>query len=130
MLPWLTFVMLMKNSFEDLEEMLILSDVGVQVASTLTEDLRYEAKLEKAKKPEALRRVIIEKLVDIYDKDGQFNEKINFQNDLTVMLFVGVNGVGKTTSHGKLAYKYKTSRQESYAGCSRYFSCGSRCSVS
>ncbi|MFM1622485.1 signal recognition particle-docking protein FtsY [Streptococcus mutans] len=93
--------------FEDLEEMLILSDVGVQVASTLTEDLRYEAKLEKAKKPEALRRVIIEKLVDIYDKDGQFNEKINFQNDLTVMLFVGVNGVGKTTSIGKLAYKYK-----------------------
>lgn len=93
--------------FEDLEEMLILSDVGVQVASTLTEDLRYEAKLERAKKPEALRRVIIEKLVDIYDKDGQFNEKINFQNGLTVMLFVGVNGVGKTTSIGKLAYKYK-----------------------
>ncbi|EHJ51961.1 cell division protein [Streptococcus macacae NCTC 11558] len=93
--------------FEELEEMLILSDVGVQVASTLTEDLRYEAKLEKAKKPEALRRVIIEKLVDIYEKDGQFNEKINMQNDVTVMLFVGVNGVGKTTSIGKLAYKYK-----------------------
>lgn len=93
--------------FEELEEMLILSDVGVQVASTLAEDLRYEAKLEKAKKPEALRRVIIEKLVDIYEKDGQFNEKINLQNGVTVMLFVGVNGVGKTTSIGKLAYKYK-----------------------
>ncbi|OLN83601.1 signal recognition particle-docking protein FtsY [Streptococcus sp. 'caviae'] len=93
--------------FEELEEMLILSDVGVQVASTLAEDLRYEAKLEKARKPEALRRVIIEKLVDIYEKDGQFNEKINLQNGVTVMLFVGVNGVGKTTSIGKLAYKYK-----------------------
>jgi len=64
--------------FEELEELLIMSDVGVQVASNLTEELRYEAKLENAKKPDALRRVIIEKLVDIYDKDGQFNEKINF----------------------------------------------------
>ncbi len=93
--------------FEDLEELLITSDVGVHVASSLTEELRYEARLENAKKPAALRQLIIEKLVDIYEKDGRFNEKINFQNGLTVMLFVGVNGVGKTTSIGKLAYKYK-----------------------
>ena len=93
--------------FEDLEELLITSDVGVQVASSLTEELRYEARLKNAKKPAALRQLIIEKLVDIYEKDGRFNEKINFQNGLTVMLFVGVNGVGKTTSIGKLAYKYK-----------------------
>ena len=96
-----------EDFFEDLEELLITSDVGVQVASNLTEDLRYEARLENAKKPEALRQLIIEKLVDIYEKDGRFNEKNNFQNGLTVMLFVGVNGVGKTTSIGKLAYKYK-----------------------
>ena len=93
--------------FEELEELLITSDVGVQVASNLTEALRQEARLENAKKPDVLRRVIIEKLVDIYEKDGQFNEKINLQDGLTVMLFVGVNGVGKTTSIGKLAYKYK-----------------------
>ena len=93
--------------FEDLEELLITSDVGVQVASSLTEELRYEARLENAKKPAVLRQLIIEKLVDIYEKDGRFDEKINFQNGLTVMLFVGVNGVGKTTSIGKLAYKYK-----------------------
>ena len=96
-----------EDFFEDLEELLITSDVGVQVASNLTEDLRYEARLENTKKPDALRQLIIEKLVDIYEKDGRFNEKINFQNGLTVMLFVGVNGVGKTTSIGKLAYKYK-----------------------
>lgn len=96
-----------EDFFEDLEEMLILSDVGVQVATNLTEDLRYEVKLENAKKTEDVRRVVIEKLVDIYEKDGHFNEKVNFQDDLTVMLFVGVNGVGKTTSIGKLAYKYK-----------------------
>ena len=93
--------------FEELEELLIMSDVGVQVASNLTEELRYEAKLENAKKPDALRRVIIEKLVELYEKDGNYDEQIHFQDGLTVMLFVGVNGVGKTTSIGKLAYRYK-----------------------
>lgn len=93
--------------FEELEELLIMSDVGVQVASNLTEELRYEAKLENAKKPDALRRVIIEKLVKLYEKDGNYDEQIHFQDGLTVMLFVGVNGVGKTTSIGKLAHRYK-----------------------
>jgi len=96
-----------EDFFEELEELLIMSDVGVQVASNLTEELRYEAKLENAKKPDALRRVIIEKLVELYEKDGIYNETINFQDGLTVMLFVGVNGVGKTTSIGKLANRYK-----------------------
>lgn len=93
--------------FEELEELLIMSDVGVQVASNLTEELRYEAKLENAKKPDVLRRVIIEKLVELYEKDGNYDESIHFQDGLTVMLFVGVNGVGKTTSIGKLAHRYK-----------------------
>ena len=96
-----------EDFFEELEELLIMSDVGVQVASNLTEELRYEARLENAKKPDVLRRVIIEKLVDLYEKDGQYNEQINFKDGLTVILFVGVNGVGKTTSIGKLAHKYK-----------------------
>ena len=93
--------------FEQLEEMLILSDVGVNVATQLTEDLRYEARLENVKKTEDLQRLIIEKLVDIYEKDDVYEEQINFQDGLTVILFVGVNGVGKTTSIGKLANKYK-----------------------
>ena len=93
--------------FEELEEMLILSDVGVNVATQLTEDLRYEARLENVKKTEDLQRLIIEKLVDIYEKDDVYEEQINFQDGLTVILFVGVNGVGKTTSIGKLANKYK-----------------------
>jgi len=96
-----------EDFFEELEELLIMSDVGVQVASNLTEELRYEAKLENAKKPDALRRVIIEKLVELYEKDGNYDEQIHFQDGLTVMLFVGVNGVGKTTSIGKLAHRYK-----------------------
>ncbi|MGT2755665.1 signal recognition particle-docking protein FtsY [Streptococcus ovuberis] len=94
--------------FEDLEELLISSDVGVQVATKLTEDLRQEAKLENVKKGEDLRLLIIQKLVEIYEQDGNFEaEKIHFQEGLTVMLFVGVNGVGKTTSIGKLANQYK-----------------------
>ena len=93
--------------FEELEELLIMSDVGVQVASNLTEELRYEAKLENAKKTDVLRRVIIEKLVELYEKGGNYDERIHFQDGLTVMLFVGVNGVGKTTSIGKLAHRYK-----------------------
>lgn len=93
--------------FEELEELLIMSDVGVQVASNLTEELRYEAKLENAKKTDVLRRVIIEKLVELYEKDGNYDESIHFQDGLTVMFFVGVNGVGKTTSIGKLAHRYK-----------------------
>ncbi|NMD83112.1 Signal recognition particle receptor FtsY [Streptococcus oralis] len=96
-----------EDFFEELEELLIMSDVGVQVASNLTEELRYEAKLENAKKTDALRRVIIEKLVELYEKDGNYDESIHFQDGLTVMLFVGVNGVGKTTSIGKLAHRYK-----------------------
>ena len=96
-----------EECFEQLEEMLILSDVGVNVATQLTEDLRYEARLENVKKTEDLQRLIIEKLVNIYEKDDVYEEQINFQDGLTVMLFVGVNGVGKTTSIGKLANKYK-----------------------
>ena len=65
--------------FEELEELLIMSDVGVQVASNLTDELRYEAKLENAKKPDALRRVIIEKLVELYEKDGNYDEQIHFK---------------------------------------------------
>ena len=104
--------------FEELEEMLILSDVGVNVATQLTEDLRYEARLENVKKTEDLQRLIIEKLVDIYEKDDVYKEQINFQDGLTVMLFVGVNGVGKTTSIGKLAHKYKQEGKKSYVGSS------------
>lgn len=93
--------------FEDLEELLILSDVGVQVATTLTENLRQEAKIQKMTRGEELKELVIKELVDLYDGDGIYRESINWQTEApTVMLFVGVNGVGKTTSIGKLAYKY------------------------
>lgn len=102
-----TFRTVDEDFFEELEELLILSDVGVQVASTLTEELRYEAKLQNAKGADDLRRIVVEKLVEIYEQKGEMSESITLQEGVTVMLFVGVNGVGKTTSIGKLAYRYK-----------------------
>lgn len=98
-----------EDFFEELEETLIGADVGFETAIQITEALRQEVKLRNAKKPAEIQNAIIEKLVDLYEKEGinEVNE-LNLQKDgLTVILFVGVNGVGKTTSIGKLAHQYK-----------------------
>ena len=92
--------------FEDLEDTLIMSDVGVDVATQLTDDLRREVKLQNAKSKDDVKRVIIEKMVDNFGESG-LNTQLNLQDGLTVMMFVGVNGVGKTTTIGKLANRYK-----------------------
>jgi fused signal recognition particle receptor len=93
--------------FEDLEEILISADVGVNTVMTLVEDLEMEAKRQNIKDARELKDVISEKLVEIYAGDDfEVASPLNLQeNDLSVILFVGVNGVGKTTSIGKLAYQ-------------------------
>ncbi|HCM86553.1 MULTISPECIES: signal recognition particle-docking protein FtsY [Enterococcus] len=98
-----------EDFFEELEETLIGADVGFDTAIKLTDSLRQEVKLKNAKKPSQIQNVIIEKLVDIYEAEGvDENNKINLQDDgLSVILFVGVNGTGKTTSIGKLANQYR-----------------------
>ena len=99
-----------EDFFDDLEELLIESDVGYETAEELTEQLRDEAKLQKAKSHEDLKRVIVEKLVDLYDQNGNSEaEKLiyNPDNKPNVYLFVGVNGAGKTTTIGKLAKRFK-----------------------
>lgn len=95
--------------FEEVEETLIGADVGFEAAMKIADDLRQEVKLQNVKKPAEVQNVMIEKLVDLYDEAGSDEvNTLNIQpNGLTVMLFVGVNGVGKTTSIGKLAYEYK-----------------------
>src|SRR5690554_5843814 len=92
--------------FEDLEEILISADVGVNTVMTLVEDLEMEAKRQNIKDARELKDVISEKLVEIYAGDDfEVASPLNLQeNGLSVILFVGVNGVGKTTSIGKLAY--------------------------
>ncbi|GFH42031.1 hypothetical protein Hs30E_05820 [Lactococcus hodotermopsidis] len=92
--------------FEDLEDTLIMSDVGVDVATQLTDDLRREVKLQKAKSQDDVKRVIIEKMVDNFGESG-LDTSLNLQENLTVMMFVGVNGVGKTTTIGKLANRFR-----------------------
>ncbi|PAD36977.1 signal recognition particle-docking protein FtsY [Terribacillus saccharophilus] len=98
-----------EDFFEELEEVLIASDVGVNTVMDLVDELRMEAKRQNIKDSIQLKDVISEKLVEIYqgDEDEQ-PQKLKMNDDgLTIYLFVGVNGVGKTTSIGKLAYKLK-----------------------
>lgn len=99
-----------EDFFDDLEELLIESDVGYETAEELTDELRDEAKLQKAKSRDDLKKVIVEKLVNLYDQRGNSeNEKLKSHNDgkPNIYLFVGVNGAGKTTTIGKLAKRFK-----------------------
>ncbi|MCT3402943.1 signal recognition particle-docking protein FtsY [Lactobacillus helveticus] len=99
-----------EDFFDDLEDLLIESDVGYETAEQLTDELREEAKLQNAKSRDDLKKVIVEKLVDLYDKDGNSeDEKLIYhpEDKPNVYLFVGVNGAGKTTTIGKLAKRFK-----------------------
>ncbi len=98
-----------EDFFEEVEETLIGADVGFDAAMQIADEMRQEVKLQNVKKPKDVQNVIIEKLVNLYDEAGEGeNHALNLQpNGPTVMLFVGVNGVGKTTSIGKLAYEYR-----------------------
>ncbi|WP_444684164.1 signal recognition particle-docking protein FtsY [Alkalicoccus luteus] len=93
--------------FEELEDILIASDVGVNTVMELVDELRDEALRQNIKKSIDLQPLISEKLSELLVRDDQ-ETKLNMQNDsLTVILFVGVNGVGKTTTIGKMAQKFK-----------------------
>ncbi|WP_297815636.1 signal recognition particle-docking protein FtsY [uncultured Lactobacillus sp.] len=101
-----------EDFFDDLEDLLIESDVGFETAEQLTDSLRDEAKLKNAKSHDELKQVVVEKLVDIYDKGGQGKDSSLAYDENAkpnVYLFVGVNGAGKTTTIGKLAKRLKDS---------------------
>lgn len=103
------FRMVDDEFFEELEEALISADVGFETALRISDELQEEVKLKNVKKQEDVQNTIIEKLVEIYEAEGQEeNNNLNIQTEgPTIILFVGVNGVGKTTSIGKLAHRYK-----------------------
>jgi len=91
--------------FEELEEVLIQGDVGVNTAVDLVEKLRERVKTDKIKEAEQLRKVLVEEIIEIM---GDEVPQLNLENgELNIILVVGVNGVGKTTSIGKLAHKLK-----------------------
>ena len=98
-----------EDFFDDLEDMLIESDVGYDMAMKLSDQLREEVKLQNAKSKQDVSNVIIEKMVELYDEAGQ-DENPNLtmaKEGPTVIMFVGVNGAGKTTTIGKMAARFK-----------------------
>lgn len=97
-----------EDFFEELEEVLIQADVGFDTVLELVDELKMEVKRRNIQESSQVKEIIVEKLVDIYESDDEQITSLNIQdNGLTVILFVGVNGVGKTTTIGKLAYKFK-----------------------
>ncbi len=96
-----------EDFFEELEELLISSDVGVTTVMELIDQLKDEVRLRNIKDTKEIQPVISEKLAELLEKDGD-DTTLNLQDDgMTVILVVGVNGVGKTTSIGKLAHHLK-----------------------
>lgn len=98
-----------EDFFDDLEDMLIESDVGYDMAMKLSDELREEVKLQNAKSKQDVSNVIIEKMVELYDEAGQDeNPDLTMaKEEPTVIMFVGVNGAGKTTTIGKMAALFK-----------------------
>lgn len=98
-----------EDFFEELEEILIQADVGFDTVMELVEELKTEVKRRNMKDPAEVQSVISEKLIEIYESGEENLSALNIQEEgLTVILFVGVNGVGKTTTIGKLAHKFKS----------------------
>ena len=94
--------------FDELEEILIMADIGINTVMSFMDRLRKRVKSEKIESPEELKEVIVDELFIIYVNDSVLTSKINYAKEgPTVLLFVGVNGVGKTTTIAKLAHKLK-----------------------
>ena len=94
--------------FDELEEILIMSDIGVNTVMDFIDKLKRRVKKENIIDSEDLKEVIIDEMFIIYVNNKIVVNKINYNSDgPTVILFVGVNGVGKTTTIGKIAYKLK-----------------------
>lgn len=97
-----------ENYFEELEELLINADIGVNTVMEFMDKLQKRVSKEKIKSPSELTEIIVDELFIIYVNDDILSNKINYNNNgPTVLLFVGVNGVGKTTTIAKLASKFK-----------------------
>ena len=97
-----------EDFYEDLEEVLIGADVGFNMTIALTNAIRDEIEAQGVHRADDVRQVVIEKMVEIYEQDGSDSNELTINPDgPTVILFIGVNGVGKTTSVGKIGYQLK-----------------------
>lgn len=96
------------NYFEELEELLINADIGVNTVMDFMDKLQLRVSKEKITDPNMLTEIIVDELFIIYVNEEILSNKINYnENGPTVLLFVGVNGVGKTTTIAKLASRFK-----------------------
>ena len=94
--------------FDELEEILIMADIGVNTVMDFIDRLKDRVAKEKITDPELLKEIIVDELFIIYVVDEVLSSKIKYQeNGPTVILFVGVNGVGKTTTIAKIAWRMK-----------------------
>lgn len=92
--------------FDDLEEIFIMADIGVDTVINIIDALKADVRLRGIEDLNILQEIIVDKVFEIYVKGEIVNTNLKIQDDgLTVLLFVGVNGVGKTTSIGKVAHK-------------------------
>lgn len=114
-----------EDFFEELEEVLIGADVGFTTVMELIDELKKEVKLKNIQDPQEVQSVISEKLVDIYNSGDEQISELNIQDGrLNVILLVGVNGVGKTTTIGKLAHKLKNEGKSVVLGAGDTFRAG------
>ncbi len=96
------------NLFDSLEEIFIMADIGVDTVVDFIDDLKSEVQNKKITDPLELQELIMDKMFEIYLNGEIVNANLNLNpNGLSVILFVGVNGVGKTTSIAKIANQYK-----------------------
>ena len=94
--------------FDELEEILIMADIGVNTVMDFIDRLRDRVRVEKLDDPEMLKEIIVDELFIIYVNDSVLTSKLTYnENGPTAILFVGVNGVGKTTTIGKIGYQLK-----------------------
>ena len=94
--------------FEELEEILIMADIGVNTVMDIIDKLKARVKKENIQSTDKLREIIVDEMFIIYVNNDIIVNKINYaESGPTVILFVGVNGAGKTTTIGKIAYKLK-----------------------
>lgn len=98
------FTSIDEDFYEELEEALIMADLGVNTAMTIIEDIRGKVKEHGIKEPEGVKDLLKEELKELMALNHGAYE---FENQTSVVLVIGVNGVGKTTTIGKLAMRYK-----------------------
>lgn len=93
--------------FDELEEIFIMADIGVSTVLKIVNQLREEVEVQKLNKPEDLKELIVEEMFKIYVSDEIVSSNLDIKKDrINVVLFIGVNGVGKTTSIAKVANEY------------------------